>query len=63
VNERVPVLLPVHIERAQVPVSPTVPVSSTAAAPIEIEVAGAIVRVYEGVDARRLRIVLDALRT
>lgn len=62
VNERVPVLLPVHIERTQVPATPTVPVSSATAAPIEIEVAGAVVRVYEGVDARRLRMVLDALR-
>jgi transposase len=62
VSERAPILLPVYIEQAQVPATPTAPVSS-AAAPIEIEVAGAIVRVYEGVDARRLRIVLDALRT
>ena len=62
VNERTPVLLPVYIEQARVPVAPTVPVPSAAAAPIEIEVAGAIVRLYEGVDARRLRIVLDALR-
>jgi transposase len=62
VNERAPVLLPVYIEQAQVSVTPTVPVSSTAAAPIEIEVAGAVVRVYEGVDAHRLRMVLDALR-
>ena len=62
VSERAPILLPVHIERAQVPVTPTVPVSSAATAPIEIEVAGAVVRVYDGVDMRRLRIVLDALR-
>jgi transposase len=63
-NERAPVLLPVYIEQAQVPATPTVPapVSSVAAAPIEIEVAGAVVRVYDGVDARRLRMVLDALR-
>lgn len=64
VTERAPVLLPVCIEQAQVTATPTVPapVSSAAAAPIEIEVAGAVVRVYEDVDARRLRIVLDALR-
>ena len=62
VSERAPVLLPVYIEQAQVPATSTVPVSSAAAAPIEIEVAGAVVRVYEGVDARRLRMVLDALR-
>ena len=62
VNERAPVLLPVYIEQAQVLATPTVPVSSAAAVPIEIEVAGAVVRVYEGVDARRLRMVLDALR-
>src|SRR5580765_2646573 len=34
--QRAPVLLPVYIEHAQVPATPTVPVSS-AAAPIEIE--------------------------
>lgn len=64
VTERAPVLLPVYIEQAQVPTTRTVPapVSSAAVAPIEIEVADAIVRVYEGVDARRLRMVLDALR-
>jgi transposase-like protein len=61
-NERAPVLLPVHVEPSRVPVAPTVPVSSAAAVPIEIEVAGAVVRVYEGVDAHRLRMVLDALR-
>ena len=60
-TERTPALLPVYIEQAHVPAMPTVPVPS-AAAPIEIEVAGAVVRVYEGVDARRLRVVLDALR-
>ena len=63
VTERAPVLLPVYIEQAQVPATPTVPASSAAAAAIEIEVAGAVVRVYEGVDARRLRIVLEAFRT
>jgi hypothetical protein len=31
--------------------------------PIEIEVAGAIVRVHDGVDARQLRMVLDVLRS
>lgn len=63
VTERAPVLLPVSIEQAQVPATPTVPASSAAATAIEIEVAGAVVRVYEGVDARQLRIVLEALRT
>jgi len=66
-NERAPVLLPVYVEHARTAVAPVVPVSSAApvptAAPIEIEVAGAIVRLYEGVDAHRLRMVLDALRT
>jgi transposase len=64
VTERAPVLLPVYIEQAQVPATPAVPApaSSAAASPIEIEVAGAVVRVYEGVDAHRLRMVLDALR-
>ncbi len=64
VAERAPVLLPVYIGQAQVPATPTVPapVSSVAVAPIEIELAGAVVRVYDGVDARRLRMVLDALR-
>ena len=65
-NERAPVLLPVYIERVRVPVAPTAPVSSAAAtataALIEIEVVGAVVRLYEGVDAHRLRMVLDALR-
>jgi transposase len=67
-NERAPVLLPVYVERVRVPVAPTAPVSSAAATataaatPIEIEVADAVVRVYDGVDARRLRMVLDALR-
>jgi transposase len=63
VTERAPVLLPVYIQQAQVPATPTVPASSAAAAPIEIELVGAVVRVYEGVDARQLRIVLEALRT
>lgn len=63
-NERAPVLLPVCIEQPRVPVAPAIPESSAAAAraPIEIELAGAVVRVYEGVDVRWLRIVLDALR-
>jgi transposase len=62
VHERAPVLLPVYIEQGQAPVSPTVAASTVEAAPIEIELAGAIVRVHDGVDARRLRMVLDALR-
>ena len=60
-NELASVLLPVHIGPTAAPVAPPTTVSSAAAAPIEIEVAGAVVRVYEGVDARRLRMVLDAL--
>jgi transposase len=73
-EQRGPFLLPVYVEQSQVPVEPTmaaVSVSATSATsaavvsatpPIEIEVAGAVVRVYEGVDTRRLRMVLDALR-
>ncbi len=60
-SQRVPVLLPVHIEHVQG--APSAPMSSSATtAPIEIEVGGAVVRVHEGVDAHRLRMVLDALR-
>jgi transposase len=60
-SQRAPVLLPVHIEQVQG--TPSAPKSSAATtAPIEIEVAGALVRVHDGVDARRLRMVLDALR-
>ena len=64
-NERAPVLLPVCIEQVRLSVAPAIPEPSVdaARAPIEIELAGAVVRVYEGVDARQLRIVLEALRT
>lgn len=61
-NEGAPVLLPVCIEQARVPVASAESSAAAARAPIEIELAGAVVRVYEGVDVRRLRIVLDALR-
>jgi hypothetical protein len=62
-----PVMLPVNIVQARPVTEPTsstpVHVTVSTPVPIEIEVAGAVVRVYEGVDARRLRMVLEALRT
>ena len=52
-------LLPVTIaERSVVPPTTT----SSAGAPVEIEVAGAIVRVRDGVTAATLRVVVEALR-
>jgi transposase len=63
---RAPVLLPVTIEPAQTASAATAPMIA-APAPhesnpaIEIEVFGARVRLHGEIDARRLRIVLDAL--
>ena len=59
VGIRAPVMLPVQIVSDR---EPAVSVSSVSV-PIEIEFAGATVRVYDGVDARRLRMVIEALRT
>jgi hypothetical protein len=52
-------MLPVQIVSDREPAQSV----SSVPVPIEIEFAGATVRVYEGVDARRLRMVLEALRT
>ena len=57
------VMLPVRIVAATGPVPPlesVAPVGMRVA--FEIEVAGAVVRVFDGVEARNLRVVLDVLR-
>lgn len=62
---RAPAVLPVvvatqarEVERAAVPVR-----AAADGVPIEIAVAGAVVRVHQGADAAALRMVLQALRT
>ena len=57
-----PVMLPVTIAQPMPEPSPTTPTGPVAPT-IEIELAGAIVRVSAGVDARQLGAVLQALRT
>lgn len=56
-----PTLLPVTIGPEALPAQPTITMPR-AAASIEIELAGALVRVHEGVDQRHLKLVLEALR-
>jgi len=57
-----PRMLPVTIAQTPEAVAPIAPMQSRAAA-IEIEFAGAVVRVRDSVDAQQLRVVLQALRT
>jgi transposase len=56
-----PVVLPVTIAEP-LPAPPNLAIDRPVAPAIEIELAGAIVRVTHGVDAQQLRIVLQALR-
>lgn len=58
---RVPVVLPVVLAPQPCGVQPTV-TPQPACRPIEIEVAGAVVRVPHGTDPGQLRMVLQALR-
>ncbi|MEO6745459.1 MAG: transposase [Caldimonas sp.] len=57
-----PLLLPVTISSAAPPVAPADEATDRSPAPIEIELAGAVVRVHRGVDPQQLRLVLQALR-
>ena len=57
---RLPAVVPVTI--SELPVRPEPESATGPLAPIEIEFAGAIVRVPTGVDERQLRTVLQALR-
>lgn len=56
-----PVMLPVQVSALPLPAAPVQP--RAARTIIEIELAGAVVRVPEGADAQHLRLVLQALRT
>ncbi len=56
-----PLLLPVTISSAALRAASAEAIERSPA-PIEIELAGAVVRVHEGVDAQQLRLVIQALR-
>jgi transposase-like protein len=62
--ERAPVVLPVVVEPQPCGLEPAAarPQPALVAPPIEIEVAGAVVRVHHGSEPAHLRMVLQALR-
>ena len=62
---RAPVVLPVVLDAQHCDLEPAAatPQPAPVGSPIEIEVAGAVVRVHHGTELGQLRMVLQALRT
>lgn len=62
---RAPVVVPVVLDARRCGLEPAavIPQSAPVGSPIEIEVAGAVVRVHHGTELEHLRVVLQALRT